>query len=120
MLREKLKNKVFYISLALIFISNILVYKNYNNILKLRLHIENDTLMFANSYHIPIKLIEYNFESEKTNVLNAYLAPKSKNEILKFIKIKNTFPSKKNLKATFKLFGKNDLYKIDIEPFYDN
>ena len=92
----------------------------YNPIKPLYAYIENDTLMFANSYHIPVKLIEYNFDSEKINLLNTYLAPKSKNEILKFFKIKNALPNNKKLKVTFKLFGKNDLYKIDVEPFYDN
>lgn len=79
MISKQLKNKVFYISLALILISNLLEYKNYNNILKLRLHIENyftesnnriQKKSFKNIISINIDKNEY---QKIKNLLSSYL-----------------------------------------------
>jgi hypothetical protein len=94
--------------------------KVYNPVKPLYAYLKDDSLIYANSYLIPIIITSCNSNEQKIILSDNYLPPKSRNSIMKFKKTKIEIKEKEEIYINYKFLGTNKKLITKAIDFYDN
>ena len=92
----------------------------YNPIKPLYSYFKNDTLIFSNSYKLPINVIKLKSANDSILFNDLYLPPKSKKENLFYIKKINPFNKKDKILAFYEIIGERKIRTLMIDSYYNN
>ena len=92
----------------------------YNPIKPLYSYFKNDTLIFSNSYKLPINVTKLKSANDSILFNDLYLPPKSKKENLFYTKKINPFNKKDKIIVFYEIIGERKIRTLMIDNYYNN